>query len=470
MNMEELRQVVASGETETVEFKRTTGELVAGTRTACAMLNRRGGFVLFGVGDEGRLSGQPVSAKTREEVAVHLHKIEPPAFPDLEEVPLDAGRSVLALRVAGGGGPYTYDGRPYVRSGSTTSIMPQPEYQRLLLEKMHGTHRWENRPAEGLTPGDLDGAEIVRTVEEAIRRGRMEDPGTRDPRALLLGLNLIEDDRLLNAAIVLFGRPDCFPSHYSQCSLRLARFRGRDALGVMEDNRQEVGNAFDLLIRAQRFLRDHLPIAGRVLPNIFEREDDPLYPPVALREALANALCHRDYAAGGGAVSIGIYDDRLEISSTGVLPFGLTVAALLRPHRSRPWNPLIAEVFYRRGVIERWGRGTLSMVELTMQAGMRAPEWEEQAGEVVVRFNPTRYVPPTRVAHDLSPLQREILAVLAQTGPCSLSQISARLPVPPAQRTLQDNLVMLRHYDLVELGGSGRGARWMLKPPLRADG
>ena len=469
MNMEELRQVVAAGESETVEFKRTTGELVAGTRTICAMLNRRGGFVLFGVGDEGRLSGQAFSAKTREEVAVHLHKIEPPAFPDMEEVPLDAGRSVLALRVTGGGGPYTYDGRPYIRSGSTTSVMPQAEYQRLLLEKLHGTHRWENRPAEGITLGDLDSAEIVRTVDEAIRRGRMDDPGTRDPYALLLGLNLMEEGRLLNAALVLFGRLGCFPSHYPQCSLRLARFRGRDNLGVMEDNRQEVGNAFELLIRAQRFLRDHLPIAGRVLPNIFEREDDPLYPLVALREALANALCHRDYAASGGAVSIGIYDDRLEISSTGALPFGMTIAALLRPHRSRPWNPLIAEVFYRRGVIERWGRGTLSMVELTTQAGMRAPEWEEQAGEVVVRFNPTRYVPPTRIAHDLSPFQREILAVLAQSGPCPLSHISSHLPLPPVQRTLQDNLVMLRHYELVSSFGRGSGARWMLRPP-KTDG
>ena len=462
--MEELRRIVAAGEGETVEFKRTTGELTAGTRTVCAMLNKRGGFVLFGVGDKGGLSGQAISAKTREEVAQHLRRIEPPAFPDLEEVPLDAARSVLALRVTGGSGPYTCEGRPYVRSGSTTSVMPQIEYQRLLLEKLHGTHRWENRPAEGLTPDDLDGAEIMRTVDEAIRRGRMDDPGTRDLRTLLMGFNLIDEGRLLNAAAVLFGRPDRLAARFPQCSLRMARFRGRDTLGVMDDNRQEVGNAFDLLIRGQRFLRDHLPVAGRVLPNIFERVDDPLYPPVALREALANALCHRDYAQAGGAVSLAVFDDRLEISSPGLLPFGLTVEALLLPHRSRPWNPLAAEVFHRRGIIERFGRGTLLMVEQTAQAGLTSPEWEERSGEVVVTFRPTRYVPPTRVAHDLSPLQRDILAVLAQEGPCSISEVSSRLPQVP-KRTLQDNLVMLRHYKLLGLIGNGRGARWLLKPP-----
>jgi predicted HTH transcriptional regulator len=116
---------------------------------------------------------------------------------------------------------------------------------------------------------------------------------------------------------------------------------------------------FDPMSRAERFLRDNLPIAGRVLPNLFEREDDPLYPPVALREALANAFCHREYAIGGGSVAVAIYDDRLEITSSGNLHFGLTVDALFQAHESLPWNPLIARVFYRRGFIEQWGRGTI---------------------------------------------------------------------------------------------------------------
>lgn len=70
------------------------------------------------------------------------------------------------------------------------------------------------------------------------------------------------------------------------------------------DAQQFYGNTFSLLTRAERFLREHLPVAGRVVPDLFERIDDPLYPPVALREALANALCHRDYGMGGGAVAI----------------------------------------------------------------------------------------------------------------------------------------------------------------------
>jgi ATP-dependent DNA helicase RecG len=461
MNLQELQNLVARGESETLEFKRTTGEMKEGCQTACAMLNGLGGFVIFGVHDNGTIQGQQVSTRTLEDIVNHIRlKIEPPAFPDIETITLSSGMAAIALRISGGGGPYTYDGRSYVRYGSTTTVMPKERYERSLLERMHATRRWENQPAYGVKVEDLEYAEIVRTVEEAIRRGRLEDPGTRDPLELLTGLGLFHDGQLLNAAVVLFGRVERMLPNYPQCLLRMARFRGSDRTEFV-DNRQEVGHAFDLLQRAQRFLRDHLPVAGRIEPNLFERVDDPLYPPDALREALANALCHRDYGIPGGAIAIGIYDDRLEISSTGILPFGLTPEDLKRPHQSRPWNPLIAHVFFRRGIIESWGRGTLKMIELTQRAGLTPPEFECRTGEVIVRFSPTQYVPPTRVDHQLSALQRELLEVLAQ-GSKSLREILAMLQETTPERTVQDNLKMLRELGLVELTGQRRSAKWSL--------
>ena len=101
--------------------------------------------------------------------------------------------------------------------------------------------------------------------------------------------------------------------------------------------------------------RETLPIAGRFQADRFERIDEPLYPPLATRESLANALCHRDYAIGGGSVGVAVYDDRLEVMSSGTLHFGLTPEKLFEPHESLPWNPLIARTFYRRGIIEEWG-------------------------------------------------------------------------------------------------------------------
>ena len=132
----------------------------------------------------------------------------------------------------------------------------------------------------------------------------------------------------------------------------------------------------------------------------------------------------------------------------------------MRPHSSRPWNPLIASVFHRRGIIEQWGRGTIKMAELTAQAGLADPEFEGSPHEVLVRFRPSRYVAPTRIGHDLSPFQRELLEVLERIGPAPLQAVMAELRVPTPRRTVQDNLQILKLLDLAAAGGKGRAARW----------
>ncbi|MGH7137075.1 MAG: ATP-binding protein, partial [Pirellulales bacterium] len=128
-----------------------------------------------------------------------------------------------------------------------------------------------------------------------------------------------------------------------------------------------------------------------------------------------------------------------------------------------PWNPLIAAVFHRRGIIESWGRGTVRMAELTRLAGLQGPEIVAGVGEVIVRFRPTQYVAPERIGHDLSALQRQLLQVLANDGPCSLADVMAHLPRGASKRTVQDNLRLLLQLDLVDLRGERRWARWMLK-------
>ena len=184
--------------------------------------------------------------------------------------------------------------------------------------------RW--RP-EVWSEADLDARELTLTVDEAIRRGRLNDPGTRDPLELLRGFGLVKDGVLLRAAVALFCQQQRVEAEYVQCLLRVAKFKGADKTEFV-DNRQFHGNTFRLLLLAEQFLRENLPIAGRVVPGLFERIDEPLYPPVALREALANAFCHRDYAIGGGSVGVAISQDRLAITSSGSLHFGLTAEKL----------------------------------------------------------------------------------------------------------------------------------------------
>lgn len=460
---EQIAEWVAVGESETLELKLNTRTRREATQTMCAMLNHRGGRVLFGVTPEGNVHGQQVSDQTIEEVSAEIQRIEPPVFPAIERVSVGSSREVLVVQVTQGHmKPYTYKGTAYRRVGNTTLEMSRDAQDQVLIERVHSDQRWENQPATGWSVDDLDLSEILLTVEESIRRGRVSDPGTRDPEELLRGLGLVKDGVLLRAAVVLFGKTERVELEMPQCLLRVARFRGIDRAEFL-DNRQFRDNAFGLLLKAERFMRENLPVAGRIVPDRLERVDEPLYPPEALREALANAFCHRDYTIGGGSVAVAIYDDRLEVTSSGTLHFGLTAEQLFLPHESLPWNPLIANVFYRRGIIEQWGRGTIKMVELTTSAGLPPPEIEDAGGYVTVRFRPSRYVPPQRVGRNLTERQQAILALLDQAG-CGLAlrEIIVKLEPKATQRQVREDLAILRTLELIVSAGHGRGARWSL--------
>ena len=461
MTLEQISALAVAGESETLEFKSTTGTRREAASTVCAMLNQRGGHVLFGVTPTGDVAGQQVSERTIEEVSAEVQRIDPPAFPEIGRVQTAGDLEVVAVRVSQGSArPYQYRGTAYRRVGNTTLVMSADEYNRMLFERMHSEQRWENQPATGWSVEDLDVAEIRRTVAEAVRRGRLDDPGTQEPAELLRGLGLLRDGVLWRSAVVLFGNTERIEFEMPQCLLRVARFRGVDRTEFL-DNRQFHGNAFTLLASAERFLRNTLPIAGRIEADRIERIDEPLYPPLATRESLANALCHRDYSIGGGSVGVAVYDDRLEVTSSGTLHFGLTPEKLFAPHESLPWNPLIARTFYRRGIIEEWGRGTLKMAELATSAGLPRPEIEDAGGGVTVCFRHGQFVPSQRSGNELIERQEAILTLLDRAADgLALREICAQLVPRASERQVRRALAVLRGRGLAVSTGRGLAARW----------
>ncbi len=461
MTLDRIMALASTGESETLEFKATTGTRREAAATVCAMLNQRGGHVLFGVAPDGSVVGQQVSERTIEQVSAEIRRIDPPAFPEIERIRVSEDSEAIAVRVNPGTlPPYQYRGASYRRVGNTTQAMSAEEYNRMLFERMHKERRWETEPADGWTVNDLDLAEIRNTVAEAVRIGRLNQPGGLEAGDLLRGLGLLRDGVLFRAAAVLFGNAERLECEMPQCLLRVARFRGADRSEFL-DNRQFNGNAFALLASAERFLRDTLPIASRFESGRMARIDEPLYPPLATREALANALCHRDYAMGGGSVGLAVHDDRLEVTSTGPLHFGLTPDDLFGPHESRPWNPLIARTFYRRGIIEEWGRGTIRMTDLATSAGLPRPEIEERGDCVTVRFRPADYVPPQPDNGELTERQMTILTLLRRSdGALALRDIRAVLEPQANGRRLREDLAVLKTRGLAETTGVGRGARW----------
>jgi len=192
MTMAELQAFASQGESESLEFKISTSEKHQALESLCGMLNHRGGVVLFGVEPSGRIVGQTISDRTLEDVSQEIQRIEPTVFPDLERIEVRPGHHVICLNVsASPNRPYTYKNQAYKRVGNTSLKLSRDDYNRMLLERFHGERRWETEIADGWILADLETSEITRTIDEAIRRGRLADPGTRDPMELLLGLALL---------------------------------------------------------------------------------------------------------------------------------------------------------------------------------------------------------------------------------------------------------------------------------------
>jgi ATP-dependent DNA helicase RecG len=181
-----------------------------------------------------------------------------------------------------------------------------------------------------------------------------------------------------------------------------------------------------------------------------------------LREALINALCHRDYSEAGASIGVAIFDDRLEVWSYGRLPGGLTPERLRVDHPSIRRNELIADVFYRRGLIEKWGRGTQRIIELCSQAGMREPDFLERMGEVGVRFWSSAPAVTRGGERDLSPRHREVLNAVASLGEASLQEIRERLYRPPTSRMVQRLVAKLVEAGRVVRTGKGPSTRYRL--------
>jgi ATP-dependent DNA helicase RecG len=463
MDLAEVQRLVEQGEGTTLEFKKSTGELREAMAALCGMLNAAsGGKVIFGVTDDGAVVGQDFAERTLGEIANESRRLEPKADVTTTRLDLPSGGTLVVVEArATEPGPFTYDGRPCLRVGRTTQRMSRDEFDQRVADRLHARKPWDGWTAQGWTIEDLDAAEIRSAVRDAVATKRLLAAPDEHPEQVLRRLDLLGGEGLTRAAVILFGENDrvTFPIG----ELRLARFAGTTKSEFL-DNRQYDGNAFHLLDIAERFLRESVPVASRFVPGQMARIDIPRYPPLAVREALINGLIHRDYSVGGGAVSLGIYDDRLEVTSTGPLPPGITVEKLKGTHDSIPRNPLVATTFHRRGLIERWGRGTNKIIEECERAECPAPEFEDTGVSVIVRFWPVAS-PRVEKTPERRPIADRVVEILQEAGPLGAQELLARLGSPITVRGFQKHLARLRKDGRVVVMGKGKTTTYRTEGP-----
>ena len=451
MTFAELEELVAKGEGETLEWKETTGQRGDACETLCAFLNRDGGTVVFGVSRKGRLTGQLISDKTKRELFEAFEKFEPSADVETEWVEIDETHQAIVCTVGRGNErPYVYDGRPYKRVQSSTTVMKREEYNRMLEERRGFESPWEAMPNPKLKLEDIDLEEVRRTARKAVQMGRLDSSvNTEDAVGLLDHFKLREGGALLNGAAVLFGNDKSI--WYPQLEIKMGWFRGTTDREFL-DNRHVTGNVFKLMDEAMAFCFKHLNVSAKITGKI-ERDEELEVPAAALRETLVNAFAHRDYD-DTRTVYLAVYSDRVEVKSPGAFPTTLPLDRLYDPpvRDSRPRNPRIARVMYLCKMIETWGRGIGVIAGECERCGLPMPRTEKCGGSVATTFK------RPKIGDKVENLDQDLDRVdpdLIQIDPDSFTQ--------KLLQTIRRNPLISRKLLAVELNASERKIRESLK-------
>lgn len=378
MTIDDIKELIAKDETRTLELKKSTGELHKGMETACAFLNSDGGWLLFGVTPSLKIDGQNVTDSTRQEIANTLRKIEPAIDVEVQyiELPHKPDFYVIAIYFDSNNfrnGPYSFDGRAFYKVESTTALMPRQMYEERLKLSNPRRFSWENTPNTEITIEDIDTELLYQTLHDGIgsRRIHASAMTLQNPEKIMLKLGVArKDGTILNAANVLFGNE---PSMlHTQCKVRLARFAGTDKRVFLDQTVCE-GNLFEQYDAIMDFCLKHLNLSGRMDSKF--RQDTLTVPYEAIKEATINMICHRSWNAENTTPSLAIYDDRMVFQNPGAFPMGMTWKDFVDDQiGSLPANPTIANVFYRRGTMEAWGRGIGLIMESCKEQGLPAPE------------------------------------------------------------------------------------------------
>lgn len=460
---ENLHDLIAQGEGQRVEFKRSLAELETGARSVTAMANADGGIVLFGVRDDGTISGVEMGAQTKERVVQAVTaNTDPTLYPSVEVVKLGEQIIILVTVPESQDKPHLVQGRAYKRVGAADVQMSRAEYERLLLARHHLP--FDQQLVEGVTYEDLDEAK----VQDFLRRRQEAYPDATPPGASLpkviaemLAGARERDGELAPTytGLLFFGRnPQRF---LPRAEVKLARFQGVTTLAFI-DRLIACGTLPEMLDEAERFIRRNTRTAMKVVG--FESTQVTEYPYDAIREALVNAMAHRDYDHSSG-IQVNVFDDRLEVMSPGKALIPLS--ELEGSHVTR--NETLCRRFRDIGEMEQFGTGITKMKRLMREHGLEEPVFEERGtffkttfpgpGDQILGLVPRAGVTNLR-ALGLNERQIEALRLMVNDGlemTSSLYQNVFDLPRNTASR----DLMRLVETGLVKRLGTKRGSRYV---------
>ncbi len=404
----EIFELLEDDEKENVEFKTSLSEIDEILKTISAFSNKMGGTILVGVNNDRDIVGVDIGANTLENLANNIRRETDPQIYPFIDYSEQNDKTIIQIEVSESDSkPVFYRDKAYIRVGRTNQRLSSTEIRRLITNE-HRVTSWDEQVIEEANFEDIDDRKVANFLKLAsIKRNLDLDPKTPKKEALNR-LELTKDGKLTNAALLLFGlNPQKF---VLQAVTQCAKFKGIET-NEFEDMQNFEGSIIDQRDDALRFADKHTKKGAKIEGIV--RVEEFEYPLEAIREAVTNAICHRDYRINSN-VQLRIFEDRIEIWGCGPLPEPLTVQDLKKPHESIRRNPLIAKCFYKIGFVEEWGTGTQRIIKSCLDHGLPEPLFEIKSGSLVVTIRKFKFMQSKKT--ELNERQQKAIDYLLEYG------------------------------------------------------
>jgi len=427
--------------------------------TLVAFANSDGGTILIGVNEAGQATGQIYADEIEGALQAAVQECRPPVEARWHQAAAEDG---LAFSIVVTRSPELHslaDGRVLVRAGMENRPLSGDEIRQLAATKSTGDFEAELAP--GARRSDFDDEVIAEFVTKWEERQHRE--WTRPVDDLLVETGAVDEKgRPTIAGVLLFARnPQAF---LPQSGLTFVKFVGTLPRGEAGQpgygRREEIGGPLARIIRRTWEVVGEEMRIGAVVTGL-ERQERTEYPVAAVREALVNAIAHRDYRLGGRRIEVRMFVDRLEITSPGGLPGFITVNNIVEEHFSR--NPRLVSGLYQWGYIEELGLGVDLMIEEMVRAGHPPPEFKDTPYSFTVTLRNVRERAPLPVwTRTMNERQVRALAYVQEHGRITSREYQTLCP-DVSTETLRLDMV-----DLVERGvllkiGAKKGTYYILK-------
>ena len=447
-------------ESQNVEYKESWRDEYL--KWVCGFANAQGGKIYIGCDDNGNVVGINNSKKLLEDIPNKVRD----AMGIIVGVNLLAedGKEYIEIDVPSYPVGISCKGVYHYRSGSTKQVLTGPALEAFLLRK-HGA-TWDNSPMPAFTIDDVDDNVIAAFKKLAAKKGRIDSSLLDEPKEVLLDrLHLVNGNYLTNAAMLLFSKD---PERYQLGAFLKIGYFENDADLLYQDEihgplLEQVDKAIELIYL--KYMRAKISYEG------IQRIERYFVPEAALREALLNAVCHKQYQSGI-PIQISVYEDRLYVANVGSLPEDWTLEKLMNKHTSKPYNPNIAYVFYLAGFIESWGRGVEKICTALRAENLPMPEYTVNPGDIMIKFTgpEDRIIRVTdrlsdqlseKLSDKLSDKEKLTLELLVEDPGYTSPQIADKMGV--SRVSVTKYLKALKEKRLIERVGSDRKGYWKVK-------